>query len=259
MRDAIAYIRVSTENQGQDGAGLDLQLTRIEAYAKAAGFRIVEIFKDMQTGTHEDSAKRRPGVRAAIECSQKHRLPIIVDGLDRFSRNTKRLEELVADGKLKVISARSGEGAGRAVIMGEAARAQAEVERISRTTKEGLRLARERGVTLGNTINLPEAQKKGAASNKSKAERQARELAPVVKKIRASGCTTKEAIADELNKRAYRTARGERWNKHSIRRLLDRIADTERPAQPDCPVELDRPDEHHSKGDPRQSPMWGMF
>lgn len=248
---AIAYLRVSTADQGDRGAGLDLQMTRIEAFAKEKGFHIVETpFKDVQTGT---DTVRRSGVRDAIDYSRKHRLPIIVDGLDRISRDTATLERWISDGRLKIISAKSGEDAGRAVIIAEAARAQAEVERISRTTREGLQRARARGARLGNPTNLEDAQKKGAASNKEKAEQRARELAPLVKELLASGVTTREAIAKELNARGHRTARGERWNKNNIRRPLDRILDRKRPAK-DMPLQPKEPEEDY-----RNNALWGMF
>jgi len=224
---AIAYIRVSTKDQGENGNGLDLQMIRIEGFAKAAGFELVDTFRDVHTGAGKESADKREGARAAVILSQKTGWPIIVDGLSRFSRHTKTLESWILEKGLKVISAQTGENPNYAVIMGEAARAQEEVERIRRTTKEGLRRARERGVTLGNTKNLDVAQQNGAASNKAKADRQARELAPMVNEIRTSGLKTKEAIADELNRRGYRTARNERWNKDNLRRVLDRIAEIE--------------------------------
>lgn len=220
---AIAYTRISTKKQGETGNGLNLQMTRIDGFAQAGGYEIIRTFSDVHTGAGEDSAHHRRHLLKAMKLSREKKWPIIVDGLDRLSRNTKTVEEMIINGRLKVISAKNGEGATHAVIMGEAARAQEEVERISRTTKEGLRRARERGTVLGNTKNLGEAQQKGAASNKAKADQQTRELAPVVQDIRSSGMTMKEAIANELNLRGYRTARNERWNKDNVRRLLDRI------------------------------------
>jgi DNA invertase Pin-like site-specific DNA recombinase len=247
-KQAIAYIRVSTRGQGEHGNGLDLQITRIEAYAREAGYELVTTFRDVQSGAGEDSTQNRPGIREAISFSQKTGFPIIVDGLDRFARNTKKLEELVLSGKLRVISAMTGEGAPRAVMIGEAARAQAERDLISQTTKEALQRKRREGVILGNTKNLDEAQQKGAASNKAKADQQTRELAPVVKEICAPGKVTKEAIANELNRLGHRTARGGLWDKDKVRRLLDRIAELEKQQ------EIERQKEQY-----RDNPQWGIF
>jgi DNA invertase Pin-like site-specific DNA recombinase len=222
-KPAIAYVRVSTRTQGGRGHGLDLQMVRIEAFAREAGFEITETFTDIQSAVGPDSIVQREHVRAAINLSHKERWPIIVDGLDRFARNTKLLEEMVLSGKLKVISAKTGDGGGRAVVMAEAARAQDEAERISRTTKEGLRKARNRGVILGNTKNLAEAQRKGAAQNQERSKKQDQELLPVVVELRKLGKTTAAQIADGLNDRGLRTPRRQRWNAENVRRPLRRV------------------------------------
>lgn len=188
-RKAIAYIRVSTPDQGENGNGLDLQMKRIEEFAREAGFELGNTFRETQSAAGEDSIERRSEIRKAIRLSHETGYPIIVDGLDRFARNIKKLGELVINGKLKVISAKSDEDAGRAVIMAEAARAQDERDRISRTTKEGPARARAQGKTLGNTKNLGEAQEKGAATNKQRADKQARELALVLREFRKPGMT----------------------------------------------------------------------
>ncbi len=249
-KPAIAYIRVSTKDQGEHGNGLDLQLVRINAYAKEAGYRITDTFRDVHTGVGPKSISGRPGVRDAFHTAVRTGRPIIVDGLDRIHRDTRKLEELVLDrlgGKLRIISAKSGEGAARAVIMGEAARAQEEAERISASTREGLKRALQRGAKLGNPKNLAEAQAKGSASNKARAERQADELGPVIRQIRESGVCTKEAIAKELNRRGYLTARSERWNKDNVRRLLSRL---------DLPKPADEKLSQHNYWD---DPNWGVF
>jgi DNA invertase Pin-like site-specific DNA recombinase len=227
-KTAIAYIRVSTVGQEEKGAGLELQLSRIEAFAREAGFEIVRCFQDVHTGVGEDSIHDRPGIKAALRLSLEKRCPILVASLDRFSRETAKLEELVIKGKIRVVSVSSGEGAQRAVLMAEAVGAQQEVERISRTTKAGLARARQAGVILGNRRNLPEAQKKGAAGTKKKAELQAAELAPVVSQIRGSGKETKHEIADEMNRLGYRTSQGQRWTQENVRRLLGRVEEIEK-------------------------------
>ncbi|MCK7611126.1 recombinase family protein [Roseibium sediminicola] len=224
---AIAYTRVSTKRQKDQGAGLDLQMTSIEAFADRAGFEIVDRFSDAHTGVGEDSIKNRPGIIAALNRQRETRYPILVDNFDRISRNTNSIQRLASEGRLHVIACRNDHSDKAAVMIAETSYAQARAERISKSTKRGLQMARERGVTLGNTKNLKEAQKKGAEANRAKAEAFDKELAPIVSEITADRKLSRAEVAAELNKRGLTTSRGKPWSANNIRRLLDRIQSTE--------------------------------
>ncbi|NEU14438.1 recombinase family protein [Methylobacterium sp. BTF04] len=244
LRPAIAYTRVSTQKQEEAGNGHDLQMTRIREFARHAGYRIVQTFRDAETGMGEDSIRGRKGVMDAISFSREKKLTILVDGLDRFARNVEAIEEAIMGGRLKVLSCKSGEGASHAVLMAEAARAQHEGELISINTKRALKKLKEEGVQLGNPTNLEEAQVKGAAVNRDGALERARELAPVISKLREEGRTTAKEIADGLNLRGLRTARGEDWNEGNVRRLLQRVAEIHRAQE---------------EAKDQENPNWGMW
>lgn len=70
---------------------------------------------------------------------------------------------------------------------------------------------------LGNTTNLSEAQLLGAAANAKAAN-----VLPMVDRIRKAGATSHKAIAEALNGRGVRTARGGGWHATSVARLLER-------------------------------------
>ena len=46
MKDAISYIRVSSEEQADSGLGIEAQRRRIVAYCEMKGLRLVEVFED---------------------------------------------------------------------------------------------------------------------------------------------------------------------------------------------------------------------
>ncbi len=55
------------------------------------------------------------------------------------------------------------------------------------------------------------------------ADAHARDLAPVIDDIRASGATSLRAIAAELNARGMQTRRGGRWHVSNTGNLLERL------------------------------------
>lgn len=221
--NVIAYTRVSTMQQAQFGAGLRLQNQRIEAFALIRGYKIVDRFSDVYTGVGEASLQERENLQTALKESRRRRAPILVDGFDRITRDVETLEQLITDHRVKIISARHGENGEFAAIIAAGARAEAEARRISETTRSGLKKAKESGVRLGNRTNLDTAQRLGQESNRNAAERRADAMLPLILEIRAEGHTTKEAIADELNRRGHLTPRGQRWTCWNVRRLLDRV------------------------------------
>ena len=54
---AVGYIRVSTQEQAQEGVSLGAQKDKLKAYCKAMGIKLVEVFADegISGGTMERS------------------------------------------------------------------------------------------------------------------------------------------------------------------------------------------------------------
>src|SRR5208337_3089410 len=63
---AIAYIRVSSQQQGRSGLGLAAQRDAIERFAAAEDIAIVEWFEEVETGKGADALERRPQLAAAL-------------------------------------------------------------------------------------------------------------------------------------------------------------------------------------------------
>jgi hypothetical protein len=81
---------------------------------------------------------------------------------------------------------------------------------------------RKRRALLGNRTNLPLASAKGAAANRKMAVDFARNVLPVVEKLRSAGTTSLEGIARALNERGVRSSRGGQWYASSVKNLLAR-------------------------------------
>jgi DNA invertase Pin-like site-specific DNA recombinase len=105
-----------------------------------------------------------------------------------------------------------------------AALAEKERQLISDRTTAALAAMKAQGAKLGNRTNLAEASTKGTIANRAAADAFAANVLPIVRQIQASGATTLRAIAEALNARGIRTARGGQWHAMTVQNLLARAA-----------------------------------
>lgn len=88
MNRAACYIRVSSNEQANNGSSLDNQLHLIKNYALSKGFEIVEFVQD--AGISAFRKKSRPGFNRIMELIQIKAVDhVIVYSLSRFARNTR--------------------------------------------------------------------------------------------------------------------------------------------------------------------------
>jgi len=95
---------------------------------------------------------------------------------------------------------------------------------ISERTRDALAARKKQGAVLGNRTNLAEAQAIGTARTIDGARRFAENVVPVIQQVRAGGVTSLRGIAEVLNTRGVRTARGGRWHATQVSAILSRVA-----------------------------------
>jgi DNA invertase Pin-like site-specific DNA recombinase len=95
---------------------------------------------------------------------------------------------------------------------------------ISERTRAALAQRKAQGKQLGNLTNAAGAAVLGRAAQASEADRFAANILPIVAMIRASGVITLVGIAQALNARGIRSARGGKWHISSIQNLIARTA-----------------------------------
>lgn len=223
MSPIISYLRVSSQQQGRSGLGIEAQRAAVSRFAADNGFEIVAEFVEIETGKGVDALDRRPQLAAALHAARKAKCPVVVAKLDRLSRDVAFISGLMAQ-RVAFVVAELGVDADPFMLHLYAALAEKERALISARTTAALGAAKARGVTLGNRTNLAEAQAKGAATNVSKADAFAASVLPLVEKIKAGGVTSLAGIATELNARNVRTARGGEWMPQTVKNLLARAA-----------------------------------
>ena len=206
----VSYVRVSTQRQGASGLGLDAQRKAVADYLNGGAWELVGEFTEVESGKRDD----RKELAAALAVCKKHKATLVIAKLDRLARNVSFIANLM-DASVEFVAC-DMPMANRLTLHILAAVAEHEREMISNRTRVALAAAKARGRRLGWSIESRrdeqhQAARKGAAKGKAQAITFALNVMPVMASIRASGITTLLGVAQALNARGIKTARGGAW------------------------------------------------
>jgi DNA invertase Pin-like site-specific DNA recombinase len=221
MPKLVAYLRVSTTGQAKSGLGIEAQREAVARFAAAEGLDLISELIEVETGKGADALDRRPKLREALAQARKAKASICVAKLDRLSRDVAFISGLMAQ-KVAFIVAELGADADPFMLHIYAALAEKERALISERTRVALAARKAQGVLLGNRTNLAQAQAKGRERGSEAADRHARNVLPIVRQMQTSGLTTLRQLAEALNTRGIRSARGGIWYTSTVRDLLVR-------------------------------------
>ena len=91
---------------------------------------------------------------------------------------------------------------------------------VSQLTRDGLKKAKQRGVKLGNP-NAAKAWTKAVQAIKQGKKDFAATALTTIREIQSTGIYTLAKIADCLNKRGEKTARGGTWTATAVKRIVE--------------------------------------
>jgi len=216
----VSYARVSTEQQGRSGLGLEAQRAAVAEWLKGDRRRLLAEFTEIESGKRDN----RPELAAALALCRRAGAILVIAKLDRLTRNVAFLARLMESG-VKFVAV-DNPHASKLTIHILAAVAEDERDRISARTKAALAAAKARGTKLGWAIPARRteqraASKLGVQANNERATLFAKNVLPIVRSVQATGVTTLADIARTLNIRGIQTARGHAWHANSVKRLLD--------------------------------------
>jgi DNA invertase Pin-like site-specific DNA recombinase len=222
--NAIGYLRVSTQEQGRSGLGLEAQRKTIESFAKREGITVENWYTEVETGKGSDALDRRPQLAQALQTAQERRLPVLVSKLDRLSRDVHFISGLMLQ-RAEFIVCELGRQADPFVLHLFAALAEKERQLISERTKAGLAAAKAKGRKLGmagRTAPRWQLKRAGAAS-----VRRADEFAAGAKLQVAGALSATDwnltAAAAALNAAGHRSAAGRLWDRRSVAAVAKRL------------------------------------
>src|ERR1039458_6071839 len=93
----IAYLRVSTDKQAEDGYGLDVQEADVRQWAKANGHRIVALVADEGVSGSNGLDTREALPEALIALNAGTADALLIPKLDRLSRDMLLQEQLLRE------------------------------------------------------------------------------------------------------------------------------------------------------------------
>jgi DNA invertase Pin-like site-specific DNA recombinase len=214
----VAYYRVSTEQQGKSGLGLDAQRNAVRGYLNGGEWELIAEFEEQESGKNNN----RPELAAALKRCRLTGATLVVAKLDRLSRSAAFLVNLM-ESKVKFVCV-DNPNANELTIHILAAVAQQERKAISERTRAALQAAKKRGVVLGNP-NLDAVRPTDTSAANAKrvalAKEWGAEIAEAITDIRASGASTLSGIAAALNERGITTRRGGKWSAVQVDRVLN--------------------------------------
>ncbi len=205
----VGYIRVSTGEQFDSGAGLEAQRRAIREECQRRGWRLAAIHEDVASGR---ALAGRTGLNGALTALDgRQAAALVVAKLDRLSRSLLDFAGLMDRGRKAGwalvaldlgVDTTTPSGEMMANVL--AVFAQFERRLIGQRTREALAVKRLQGVRLGRRPVLPEA------------------TVAAIRQQRLRGRTL-AAIAELLNGRAVPTAHGGRsWHASTVRAVLAR-------------------------------------
>lgn len=215
----VTYLRVSTDRQGKSGLGLDAQRKAVADHVAGKG-EIATEYVEIESGKKND----RPQLARALAEAKRIGAVLLIAKLDRLARNVAFIANLLEAG-VEIAAADMPE-ANRFLLHVMAAVAEHEAQAISDRTRAALAAAKARGVVLGWSMpgragEQRDAARKGAECNARKADQYAANVLPVIRQIAARGASLRQ-IADELNTRGIKTARGGLWYAATVRNVMAR-------------------------------------
>ena len=222
MKKAIGYIRVSTEQQADEGVSLETQRAKIEGWCKANACELVVV--EVDAGISGKNMDKRPGLLKALG-RMKRDMVLVVYSLSRLARSTKdtlaiaeRLEKAGADMVSLSEKIDTTGAAGKMMFRMLAVLAEFERDVISERTTAALAHKK----AIGEKYAPVPFGFREVGGRLVEVESEALVVAEILAKRKAGA--TLQSIANGLNKQGIKGKRGGKWRPYTISYLINRQA-----------------------------------
>lgn len=223
MKQVIGYIRVSTNEQGKSGLGLDAQVARIKQFAQMEGLHLTEVVSEVASGGAGLDA--RPVLRDALTRG----MPVLVAKLDRLSRDVALIAGLMST-RVAFIVAELGMDVDPFMLHIYAAVAEKERKLIGERTRAALAAKRAaqpdwkpgRAITPDGIAAQAAGRSRGGQAVRTGAVAVATRAMPLIRACREGGMSYSET-ASRLTTEGVATSRGGAWYASTVRAMEQRV------------------------------------
>lgn len=220
---AVAYVRVSTEEQALGGVSLDAQVAAVRAYAAQHGLHLVDVVVDAGVSGSIPLAERAGGA-VVVDLVRRRRVRAVVAAkLDRLFRDAADcLTETAGWNKARVglhlldLAIDTSTTTGRCMLTQHAAFAEMERGLIRDRTRAALAHKRAQGRRTSH--DAPYGFRIAADGDTLVADDHEQRVLGLVRELRAAGVSIRGIVA-RLDADGV-AARGARWHKTTIERIL---------------------------------------
>jgi DNA invertase Pin-like site-specific DNA recombinase len=227
---AIAYVRVSTDEQAAEGVSLDAQVASVRAYAALRGLELVDVVVDAGVSAGTPLADRVGGAIVLDAVKRRKVRAVVAVKLDRVFRNagdclttTEGWDRAgvalhLVDMGGQAIDTSSAMGRFFLTVMAGAA----EMERNLIRERTSSALAHKRAEGRRTSKDAPFGWRIGADGDTLERHDDEQRALALIQSLRAGGMSVRAIVAHlEANGVA---SRGTRWHKTTVERVLSRAA-----------------------------------
>src|SRR5262245_3800134 len=225
-KDAISYIRVSSEEQVDSGLGLEAQRQRIAAYCTMKGLHLAEEFEDPGVSAGKPLGSRPAGSRL-LAAAKKSRSVVVVAKLDRLFRSVADAAGVIDEFDKKGIQLVAIQESfdmtspyGRAMAQMASVFAQLERAMIRERTRSAMSVKEYDGERISGhaTFGWDFGPQGRLVENAGEQKIIAR-----MRQMRAAGMSYR-GIGVRLDEEGIRPKRGKRWIHTTVKTILERNA-----------------------------------
>jgi len=218
-KKAVAYTRVSTDEQVRNGVSLEAQIASIEEWAEKAHIRLIQRFED--AGISGTGIRQRPALQEALKLSCSEKAVLVVYSLSRLSRSTKdtlliaeKLDKAGADLVSLSEQLDTTSASGKMIFRLMAVLNEFERDQVSERTKAALDHKKRSGLVYSP---VPYGFKRNG--NRLHPVHEEQKVIKLMHQWRSQGKSFRR-IADALTEQDIPTKNGGKWYPATVRGIL---------------------------------------